>query len=116
MRLFLQFRFHTGGRTSGQFGGEMFAQEFHGAPQVAICTQTHPHKMQMIGPEHVNGTKQIFARSRMEQQFAEVQMKPVIQPAGGAAFEGNGSLDNSDSAITFRGEAGQVVLFRFFIF
>ncbi len=109
LRLSAESRYGNSGRAPRQFHGQMLAQEFHGVALVAVRAQAHPEQVQVVGHEDIDGTEQSFARGGVEQQFAEVPVKRVVQPAGGAAFQGEGPLHHGEAAIKLRREAGKVV-------
>jgi hypothetical protein len=62
--------------------------------------------------EDIDGAGQAFARGGVQEQFAEVEMKPVIHPAGGATFKRDGPLDNGETAIELGVEPGKMMPLR----
>ena len=48
----------------------------------------------------------------MQQQFAEVEMKMVVEPARGAVFEGDGPEHGGEAAIEFRIESREMMPLR----
>jgi len=48
----------------------------------------------------------------MHEQFAEVAMKRVVQPAGGLVFESDGPVNHGEAAIEFGGESGKMMPIR----
>jgi hypothetical protein len=66
----------------------------------------------MVGHEDINRTEQAFARGGMEEQFAEMEMKNFVQPAGGVAFQRDRPLHHGESAIKIRREARQMMPIR----
>src|SRR5438034_4615813 len=65
--------------------------------------------MHMVGHENVCRTKQSFARGRMEEQLAKLRVKQDIQPALGAALERDGPMNDSEPAIEFGRQPGEMV-------
>ncbi len=86
VRLFLQFKLHAACRTPRQFPSQMFAEEFHGVALVAVHAQAHPEQVQMVRHQDIYRAEQAFACGGVKQQFAEMEMERVVQPASGASL------------------------------
>src|SRR5437660_3107683 len=56
----------------------------------------------MVWHENIAGTEKSFARRGVQEEFAEVKMKTMVQPARRAAFEGRRPMNHSETAIKFR--------------
>jgi hypothetical protein len=48
----------------------------------------------------------------VKEQFAEMQLKSFVKPAGGTAFQRDSPLHHGESAIKLRREARQMMPFR----
>jgi hypothetical protein len=68
--------------------------------------------MHMVRHEDIDWTVQGFARGGMEQQFAEMGMKALIQPAGNSMFHRKRPLDDGKSTIEFWSKAREVMPLR----
>jgi hypothetical protein len=56
----------------------------------------------MIGHEDINWAEKALAGCGVQEQFAEMKVKVVIQPASGATFQGGGPEDDRKAPIEFR--------------
>ena len=66
----------------------------------------------MVGHENIAGTEKSFARRGVQEEFAEVKMKTMVQPARRAAFEGGRPMNHSETAIKFRSKPREMMPFR----
>ena len=77
-----------------------------------VHAQAHPDQMRMIWHEDIYRAKQTFPCGGMQEEFAEMQVKTVIEPASGPAFQGYGPVNNSETAIKFRCEPREMMPVR----
>src|SRR5437667_1347161 len=66
----------------------------------------------MVGHENIAGAEKAFARGGVQEEFAEVKMKTVVQPARRAVVESGRPMNHSEPAIEFRSKPREMMPFR----
>lgn len=68
--------------------------------------------MNVIRHENVGGAKQALPHDSVQEQFAKMQMKTIVEPARRPAFEGDCPENRGEPVIEFRGQSREMMPFR----
>ena len=69
---------------------ELGAEKLHPVTLVGVTAHAHPDEMNVVRHEAVGRAEQSFPGRRVQQQLAEGSVETVVQPALGAAGDGQG--------------------------
>jgi hypothetical protein len=95
-------------RCPAQCGAKILSQKCRRQRLIAAWTETQPNKMPVIWHQHVTGTGNGISSARMEQNFAKVVVKNIIQPTSRAIFECVRPKDHRVSLVEFASETWQL--------
>ena len=87
----------------------MFAEKAHGVLLVGEGAKTHPQQVHVIRHQDIGRADEALTGGGVQEQFAEMEMEQVVQPAGGASFQSESPVDHGKAAINFRRQPGKMV-------
>jgi hypothetical protein len=82
--------------------------KFHREALVGRFVESRPKQVNVIGHQHIGGTRERIARARVNEGKLPRVMEGWCQPARGAVFERERPVDERAAPVEFGGEAGEV--------
>jgi len=70
-----------------KFRGEVLPEESRCQPLIARCAQAEPDEVKVVGHQNIGRRREFKAVAGVEQQFAKMQLKFIVQPTCGSAFD-----------------------------
>ena len=91
-------------------GLQIRAQKTHAVELIGFRVESHPYEVDMIRHQAIDGAEQRFARGCVQQQFAELLMKTITQPAGRPFFQSEIPVNECMRLIEFPIQAREMAL------